>query len=160
MLFGSITSPSQWQPFCTTSIFKHSLEWIQSHAASAEAGIHELGEPGWIVNVHGYTTQTREACFWENHPQTIDIQYMIDGTEVIDVAATETFDQPTLYKPESDLEKFADHGQPVSQLILKAGDFLVLMPGEAHRPKVAVNEPCTLRKLVVKIPMSLLAPAS
>lgn len=116
-----------------------------------------MGEPGWFVNVHGYTTQPEEKCVWENHTHTIDLQYLIEGREGIRVLPVEQLGQPTLYKEESDTQKFASPIQPGHLVILRPGDFVTFLPGEAHCPKIAVGESAPLRKLVVKIPARLLA---
>ncbi|MFZ4598054.1 MAG: YhcH/YjgK/YiaL family protein [Terrimicrobiaceae bacterium] len=158
MLLATLANGLQWKPFTQAPILTRSLRWISENADAVAEGIHELGEPGWFVNVHSYTTQDRDSCTWENHPQTIDIQYMIDGTEGIDLVPVETLGEPTAFKPESDTQKFAQTDTPASQLILRTGDFVIFLPGEAHRPKVAVSKPVALRKLVVKIPSTLLSP--
>lgn len=157
MLHANFSRPVHWNPFVERPIFKRSLQWIAENAASIPEGIHELGEPGWFVNVHGYATQARELCAWENHLETIDIQYMIDGIEIIDVTPVEGLGEPTVYKPESDAQKFGNNDDPFTQLVFRTGDFVFFFPGEAHRPKVAAGEPSTLRKLVVKVPVRLLA---
>ena len=133
-----------------------SLEWITHNGNNAEVGIYEFDQPGWFVNVHGYKTQARENCTWENHTQTIDIQYMIDGAECIDVTPVEKLGAPVLFKAESDTQKFAASNFETTQIILRPGDFAIFMPGEAHRPKIAVAAPRDLKKLVVKIPLDLL----
>lgn len=156
MVFASLSHVAHWQPFLHTPIFSRSLLWISGNLGSLTEGIHELGQPGWFANVHGYTTQARELCTWENHPATIDIQYMIDGVEGIDLVPVESLGTPTTFKPESDTQKFAAASDPVTQLVLRSGDFVIFLPGEAHRPKIAVQSPSTLKKLVVKIPVRLL----
>jgi YhcH/YjgK/YiaL family protein len=137
-------------------VLERSLQWISENAGTIAEGIHELGEPGWFVNVHKYTTQARELCTWENHTETIDIQYMIEGMEAIDLTAVEALGELTAFKPESDTQKFAANASPATQVIMKTGDFVIFLPGEAHRPKVAVHEPTALSKLVVKIPVRML----
>ena len=115
-----------------------------------------MSEPGWYVNVHGYETLPREDCKWENHPATIDIQYIISGVEGIDVAAVETLGEPLVFLPEIDTHHYASNENPFTRLILEAGSFVVFLPGEAHRPKIAVADPTKLAKLVVKIPARLI----
>lgn len=155
MFFARLSDTAQWQPFINSPVFKKSLSWISEQAGSFTEGIHELGEPGWFVNVHGYTTQARELCAWENHTATIDIQYMIEGVEGIDVIAVEKLGPPTVYKAESDSQKFGPYAGPATQLVLSSGEFTIFLPGEAHRPKVAIHEPSALKKLVVKVSVKL-----
>jgi len=156
MFTAPISSPTRWRPFLHSTILLHSLDWIIEKAGTAAEGIYELGEPGWYVNVHSYQTQARELCTWENHLATIDLQYLIEGNEGIDIADVASLGAPAVFKPESDTQKFADNAQPATQLILGAGDFAIFLPGEAHRPKIAIQTPAALRKLVVKIPIQLL----
>ena len=156
MLLANLSQSAHWKPIVTSPVFVESLAWISQNLGSFAEGIHELGRPGWFVNVHGYSTQARELCAWENHPKTIDLQYMIDGVECIDLTPVETLGAPTAFKAESDSEKFAATTEPATGLILRPGDFVIFLPGEAHRPKVAVGTPSPLKKLVVKIPVALL----
>jgi biofilm protein TabA len=155
MILAKLHDEQNWKSFLNRPIFLEPFEWILKNAETALAGIHELGKPNWFVNVHGYATQSREQCVWENHTRTVDIQYIIEGIEGIDFARVEVLGEPTLYKPETDTQKFSPESLASSHLVLNAGEFVVFFPGEAHRPKVAVGESCTLRKLVVKIPMNL-----
>jgi YhcH/YjgK/YiaL family protein len=156
MLNSSINAASNWRPFSNNPIILNSLDWIVKNGDRSEIGIYELGQTGWFVNVHGYKTQTREECTWENHTKTIDIQYMIDGAECIDITPVDQLGAPGLFKPESDTQKFAASNLPTSQIVLRPGDFAIFMPGEAHRPKIAVGDRCDLKKLVIKIPVDLL----
>lgn len=156
MIFGKLSGPRQWEPFAQSLMLEQSFRWISAKAHSSNEGIFELGEPGWFVNVHSYSTQPRAQCTWENHPQTVDLQYIMEGVEGIDLTEVDLLGEPTLFKVESDTQKFAHNDRPATQLILQADAFALLLPGEAHRPKIAVEEPSFVRKLVVKIPLKLL----
>jgi YhcH/YjgK/YiaL family protein len=156
MFTSALQSPSLWQPFLPHPVFRDSLAWIREHASTSAEGIYELGEPGWFVNVHGYTTKPEAECQWENHLQTIDVQYLIEGAEGIRVLPVELLGEPTLFKAESDTQKFANPTETGHLVALRPGDFVTFLPGEAHCPKIALGEPAPLRKLVVKIPTRLL----
>lgn len=156
MFASSISTPELWRPFLSHPLFRDSLRWIEEKASSAPEGIHELGEPGWFVNVHGYETKPEAECLWENHYRAIDIQYIIEGEEVIRVAPASQLGNPTDQNEEKDYQLFAMTGASTQYLPLRAGDFAVFLPGEAHAPRVASGAPAALRKLVVKIPLSLL----
>jgi YhcH/YjgK/YiaL family protein len=156
MFVSSLSASPHWQPFITQPVFRDSLAWIAANAATAAEGIHELGQPGWCVNVHGYTTQPEEKCVWENHARTIDLQYLIAGAEAIRVLPVEKLGAPTKVEEERDMQKFAAPSETGHLVVLRPGDFVIFMPGEAHCPKIALGEPVALRKLVVKIPVALL----
>jgi biofilm protein TabA len=155
MFFSRLSRPADWQPFLNAPVFQKSLAWITAHVGAFREGTHELGEPGWLAIVQGYTTHARELCKWENHTATIDLQYLIEGTEGIDFIGVEKLGEPTVVKPEADAQLFAPIAGPATQLVLGPGDFVIFLPGEAHRPKVAVGTPAPLRKVVVKIPVEL-----
>ncbi len=156
MFASSISTPELWQPFLSHPLFRDSLRWIGEKAATVPDGIHELGEAGWYVNVHGYTTKPAAECTWENHFRAIDIQYLISGAEAILVAPAIKLGTPTDQNEEKDYQLFAPTDRPTQFLPMTPGDFAIFYPGEAHAPKVALGEPAALRKLVVKIPVSLL----
>jgi len=157
MFVSSLSASSHWQPFLTQPVFRDSLAWIAANAATAPEGIQELGQPGRCVNVHGYTTQPEEKCVWENHARTIDLQYLIAGAEAIRVLPVEKLDAPTKVEEERDMQKFAAPAEIGHLVALRPGDLVIFLPGEAHCPKIALGEPVALRKLVVKIPVALLA---
>ena len=156
MFTAALSATPLWQPFLTHPVLQKSLAWISGNAATSAEGIYELGEPGWFVNVHGYTTKPADECQWENHLQTIDVQYLIEGAEGILVRPVEHLGEPTLFKAESDTQKFAGTTEPSTLVALRPGDFVIFLPGEAHCPKVALGASAPLRKLVVKIPARLL----
>lgn len=156
MFASSLSTPEFWQPFLSHPLFRDSLQWIADKAATVPDGIHELGEAGWFVNVHGYTTKPEAECVYESHFRTIDIQYMISGQEVIHALPAALLGEPTDRNEEKDYELFALTDKPVHTFRLTPGEFAIFLPGEAHAPRIALGEPAPLRKLVVKIPLALL----
>lgn len=157
MLHSTISTPSHWKSLITHPVLIRSMDWIQDHQQTVKEGIHELGEPGWFVNVHGYTTLSPDLCRWENHIRTIDIQYIIEGAETVRMLPSTVLGTPESYSPANDTEHFhpPSDGIPFATVNLQACDFVIFFPGEAHLPKISLGDPSELRKLVVKIPSSL-----
>lgn len=86
----------------------------------------------------------------ENHHKYTDIHYVIEGMERILVSDSRRLERLTNFSEEKDYELFAI-SKDVRKVDLKAGDFLVVYPGESHAPKVAVNDERTMiKKVVVK----------
>lgn len=160
MLYSSFYQRGTSSLLLQNQVFSESFKWITENAGTAANGIYELGEDNWFVNVHGYSTQSRDKCVWENHTQTIDIQYIIAGLEGIDFAEVQELGPPVHYNLRADTERFSPEAFPFSHLVLHSGEFVVFFPGEAHRPKIAVDQACRIRKLVVKIPVTLIDSAS
>ena len=133
-----------------------SLAWLHECAATAEFGDYPLGELNWYVNVHGYETLPERECCWENHRQTIDIQYLISGSEGIRWTDVSQFGKADRYIENVDREEYAIPADAGSLLVMQAGMFAIFLPGEVHCPKIALKGTATLRKAVVKIPIQLL----
>ncbi len=144
-----------WQPVLQHRVLRKSLAWLEKNAAIAELGNHLLGESDWYANVHGYTTLPEAECRWENHTKTVDIQYLVAGSEGIRWTASRRLGTPNRYTEEKDREEF-DASYCTSLLHLQPGMFAIFLPGDAHCPKITLSKPENLRKVVVKIPVRLL----
>ena len=80
----------------------------------------------------------------------------MEGIEGIDLTAVESLGEPTVFNRESDTQKFAENNEPATELVLRPDTFVIFLPGEAHRPKIAIRNQSVVKKLVVKIPAKLL----
>ena len=92
---------------------------------------------------------------WEAHQQHLDVQYVHRGEERIGIAylADLTAGQ---YDPARDIT--TAEGMAALFLPLRAGAFAILGPQDAHKPGVALHAPARVRKVVVKVRMSLMTP--
>lgn len=85
----------------------------------------------------------------EAHQAYIDIQYLIEGEELVKVAPLAQMGGVAEAHPERDLWLY--HG-PAQPLTIGKGRFLVLWPGDAHAPGIAASGvPAPVRKCVVKV---------
>lgn len=159
MFFAPLAAPSLWQPVIRDEILLQSLSWLENEAEIAHLGDYPLGEPGWYANVHTYDTLPEVDCSWENHQHTIDIQYMISGSEGIRWNHVDELGPEHRYIKSSDRQEFQSSQASSSLLFMQPGRFVIFMPGDAHCPKIALQEQATLRKAVVKIPFHLLSKA-
>lgn len=85
----------------------------------------------------------------EAHRKYIDIQYLVEGEELVGVGPLEAMTDVAEAHPERDIWLY--HG-PTETLTIGKGRFLVLWPGDAHAPCIAVDgKPTRCRKCVVKV---------
>lgn len=104
-----------------------------------------------FINLSTYTNKNVDECLFESHKKYIDIQYVIDGSEKIDVCDTKTV-KATDDRLDSDDIAFYENTSVFTDVYLTAGMFVVLFPGEAHRPCVAPDgKGVKVRKAVAKI---------
>ena len=93
-----------------------------------------------------YDTAPFEETFFESHKRYLDIHVMVKGSERVDIAHPEGL---TLYENKGDFYGYL--GDAEQSVILRPGDFLVVFPGDAHRLKIAVDQPEAVSKVVFKI---------
>lgn len=84
----------------------------------------------------------------EAHRRYIDIQYLIDGEELVGVAPLEEMTEEVEAKPDNDIRFY--HG-PTAKLPIGKRRFLVLFPEDAHAPCIALGAPAAVKKCVVKV---------
>ncbi|GAB3340936.1 YhcH/YjgK/YiaL family protein [Marivirga atlantica] len=97
-----------------------------------------------------YETKDQEDLLWEAHRKYIDLHYIIEGEELIHVANINKMEASNDYQDDYQLFK----GEPDQQILLKAGDFILLYPHEVHKTSITFEEQCAVRKYVFKLPFT------
>ena len=118
--------------------------------ADAALGRVELGNEMYAF-VNEYPPKNRDEALFEVHNKFIDIQWVLSGTELMDVASLKDMTITKLYNPESDLA----FGTVPAYTELRATSerFYIFFPDDAHRPALkAENWDNPVRKVVVKVP--------
>ena len=91
-------------------------------------------------------TSADESRSFEYHRRYLDIFTLAAGEERADIAKPEKL---TVYEQHDDY--WGCTGKAEQSVILTPGSFLVLFPGDAHRPGMAVTEPENISRIVFKI---------
>jgi len=107
------------------------------------------GNNVFIMMSEGETRPPEQVRF-EAHRRYIDIQLVVRGQEAIGIAPVSALTTAEPYDGAKDIEFFATPRESVS-LALRAGDFAVFAPGDAHRPSLHLDGPHVSRKAVVKV---------
>lgn len=98
----------------------------------------------------GMTRDPKEGRF-EIHRDYIDLQYVLKGREVMETAPTEELAMATEYDGQKDYQFFTAE-KDITRHLIRAGEFAVFFPGEAHRPLCSPDEgPNEVKKLIFKI---------
>ena len=107
------------------------------------------GDDVYVMMSEGETRPPEQVKF-EAHRRYIDIQLVVQGQEAIGVAPAASLTTVEPYDPAKDIEFFAV--PPRSETLeLRAGDFAVFAPADAHRPSLHLEGPHVSRKAVVKV---------
>ena len=124
------------------------LEFLaKTDFSKVELGKYELNGDDIFYMVQQYETDP-DKTISEAHKKYIDIQFMVDGEEIIGVAPFSCEKTETEAKPENDVWFYDCKTEP---LTLFKNSFMVLYPNDLHCPGVAVNGAKACHKVVVKV---------
>jgi YhcH/YjgK/YiaL family protein len=95
-----------------------------------------------------YDTRAMEQGAWESHRAYADIQFIVEGEELIGYAPLTSMIVKDAYKADGDYALYEGSGD---FLHLRAGQFAIFWPQDVHMPGVAVTQPSAAKKVVVKV---------
>ena len=112
-------------------------------------GKQELEGEHLFVNVQEYYGKSKPDALYESHKKYIDIQYVIEGEEIIGLT---TLDKVTVKEPYNE-------GNDIAFYDFEGGDYLkatpenffLFFPEDAHRPSITTGDSILVKKIVVKI---------
>ena len=129
--------------------FKAAFDFLQKAIKDKPApGKYELKGDDLFAVVQSY--ETVDDGNWEAHRKYIDIQFIIEGCEIIEWANIANLPPEVKYNEEND---FLDcgHIENSTSCKMQKGDFLILWPEDLHKPKCVWDEKSNIVKVVVKI---------
>lgn len=104
-----------------------------------------------FANVDSYETRDYENTRFESHDKYVDIQYMISGTETLEVVNRDALAISEDYDENRDLT-FYDGDYVGRRRTISAGKFLIFCPRDAHRPCIATKGVTRkVQKMVIKV---------
>lgn len=147
MIYDSIQRISQYEG--VSDGIKRGLRYLaETDFSVLEDGRQEIKGDQIFANLQSYETRLSNDTP-ESHQRYIDIQYLIEGEELVGVAPIEEMRGVEESHPDRDLWL---HRGPTEVLTLGRERFLALWPGDAHAPCIAVDgKPSFVRKCVVKV---------
>ena len=128
------------------------LELLKSKDwSNLENGKYSIKGDSIFMIISSYETSPESDKEPEVHKKYIDVQYILEGVEVIKVA-NDMGDclVSKAYIEENDI-MFYESAQDESSLVMKKGDFAVFYPHDIHKPGCHYKEKSKIRKVVVKI---------
>jgi uncharacterized protein, YhcH/YjgK/YiaL family len=161
-LFGSLSSlRSQLVPHAHFDTAFAYLEKVlqpgspeQARVLAIPVGVTERIElaGGAFAMEQVYLTKPREQGFFESHRAYIDVQVIVRGEELMEVADVAKLAVSEDFTPGKDLIKYQMYNA-ASIVRVGAGEGAVFFPVDGHMPTLAVEAPAPLYKTVVKIPV-------
>ncbi|MCR5072558.1 MAG: YhcH/YjgK/YiaL family protein [Clostridiales bacterium] len=99
-----------------------------------------------FVTCFDVTTSRDESRFFEYHQRYLDVFVTVHGRERVDIA-----DPGKLELREQRGDYWGAEGEAEQSVFLAPDRFLVLFPGDAHRPGMAVGREEDISRIVFKI---------
>lgn len=130
-------------------LFAAAFAHLRALAARANlpAGRIELdGERIYAMVAHG-AGKARDAARTETHRRYIDIQYTLSGSDLIGWMPASECRHSTGYDDAKDVEFYTD--RPEVWFGVKAGQFAIFLPHDAHAPMANEGQP--ISKIVLKV---------
>lgn len=117
--------------------------------SALSVGVHELDSQNVFVKVTEYNSKNHEDVPFEAHKDYSDIQYVVSGTEYIEMADLSSATVKTPYDATKDI---IFYDAPAKQtLVGKPGIFFIIFPNELHRSGIKVGESIGVKKIVIKV---------
>lgn len=123
----------------------------RKNLAEMEEGWYELGE-GVRASVQRYVSMKEEELSFETHEKFYDVQYMAKGREFVGICSRKELKAKKAYDEENDIT-FYEEPKLSGRVLLEAGDYVVLGPDDAHKPRCMAEEAMPVVKVVVKVPV-------
>ena len=124
------------------------------YAAGCDLAALEPGEytvcDGVSFTIKTYEPRTPEVAKCETHRDYIDLQYLMEGYERMDVGCPSRLEVREVYDPKTDKQLYFPSGE-MSTLHMGPGDFALLFPQDAHHPAIIDGKITRNKKAVVKI---------
>lgn len=107
-----------------------------------------------FVRTAFYPTGSAEEKKFEAHRLYADLQYVVEGREIMEYSIAPDPSPVTSYDAPADIQ-FFDSVRGAAPLLVPAGQFIFFFPGELHKPGCHAGESQEMvKKLVFKIRMS------
>lgn len=132
---------------CRTAEIEKALAYVRENGAVLADGKTFLNGDKLYVSIQSYKTKARGDCKYEAHRRYIDIQYIIEGREIIAVTDAAGLRERAPYSEEKDVVFFEDDKKG-TEFELHAGTMWSYSPRTCTCPRCArVSLPTSKKRL-------------
>lgn len=104
----------------------------------------------FYYTVQKYNTKDVSNCLFESHKKYVDIQIILEGSEIMDLADISRLSVKQDYNSDSDF-MFWNVPECFTRATLRQGDYIVIYPETAHRGAVKLDTSEKILKIVGKV---------
>ncbi|TDX52496.1 YhcH/YjgK/YiaL family protein [Orenia marismortui] len=121
---------------------------LEEDLSELKPGKYEIEGDNIFASVESYNTKAKEEGSWEGHRKYLDIQYIIDGVEMMGCTDLKGMKLSEEYNQEKDILFLEGEG---NFFTLEAGNFAIFMPQDIHMPALSADKSQKVKKVVVKV---------
>lgn len=156
MIFGQLAN-LPLDKVVLSPILQKGLAYLQNtDLDNLSVGRHDIDGDHMFASVSEYQVEPKEYKQPESHQKYIDIQYVARGAEVIGCS----FISPECEIAKNEIQErdliFYKTAKEEVDIVLIPGHYAVFFPNDVHRPGCIHTEVQTVKKIVIKIAVSLL----
>lgn len=130
--------------------FKKAFAYLKDTDFSEVAkGRYDIDGDNVFALVNEYDTVNPSGEKMEAHKAHIDVQFVVEGEELVGHDFLITQQPSVAYDPKADFMLFSE--RPVFFSRFSKDMFAIFFPGDLHMPNIRVDSPVRVRKVVVKI---------
>lgn len=148
MIYDKLENAGQYT--ASLEALSKAVEYARSIDPSMPDGRIEIEGDNIYGLLSSYETMAESDVPFEAHRKYIDIQFLLEGRERLDVSHDDALEVKEPYSEEGDAALYYAP-DTFSSVVLEPGKFVVLFPQDKHRPACRLGGPQKARKLVVKV---------
>ncbi len=147
MIYDKLENAGQYT--ASLQALSKAVEYARSIDLSMPDGRIEIEGENTYGLLSSYETMPESEVPFEAHRKHVDIQFVLEGRERLDVSHDDDLEVKEPYSEEGDAALY-NAPDSFSSVILEPGKFVVLLPQDKHRPACQLGGAQRVRKLVVK----------
>ncbi len=125
------------------------LKYLQNtNLMETEDGKHIIDGETIYANVQSGMTKDALTTPWEAHKIYTDIQYVINGAEIMGWTNLENLCETEKYSEKKDVVFGRANGDYIT---VPQGYFVIFTPQDAHQPMLKINDSKMVKKVIVKV---------
>lgn len=129
----------------------YALEYLKNiDIETLKTGTYNVNEYFYYM-VQEYFTVCEENCSFELHRHYVDIQWMIEGAEIIKICDGNNLKKDGFYDSDRDVMFLENDIDFSTEIALRSGSHMIIPVGVAHKPCIQYEQSKKIKKLIGKI---------
>lgn len=129
---------------------KTAINFLKNLDKNIPDGKVEIDDKNIFALVATVKTEHPDKRFFEAHRDYIDVQFVIDGRQIIEWMPVTAFKEEKNYDEDNDLYKFNQNFSG-SKIIIGNNNYAIFFPEDAHKPLCFIDEASTIKICVIKV---------